>query len=272
MNRPELEFASWPSNTERVCRSMVRAYVSVFVNVHVVDRLSFSTIELTALASEFSNVVVPALALRSQISFNLTQGQFTGFTPTTFENSEANAVNSIVENDNRSTTWTFTNTLTYARTMERHTLSVLLGQEANSSSGRFITGGISGLYNDDPANRYIQDGLGSASSKTVNTTGFFDRLLSFFGKADYNYGEKYYASVTLRRDGSSKFGTDNRWGTFPAFNVGWRASRESFFPQDGFFSNAMLRFGWGITGNQRIPGGRIVSALGGGTGDTFYDI
>ncbi|OLD60487.1 MAG: hypothetical protein AUF60_00980 [Gemmatimonadetes bacterium 13_1_20CM_69_28] len=216
--------------------------------------------------------VVPALALRSQFSFNLTQGQFTGFTPTTFENSEANAVNSIVENDNRSTTWTFTNTLTYARTMERHTLSVLLGQEANSSSGRFITGGISGLYNDDPANRYIQDGLGSASSKTVNTTGFFDRLLSFFGKADYNYGEKYYASVTLRRDGSSKFGTDNRWGTFPAFNVGWRASRESFFPQDGFFSNAMLRFGWGITGNQRIPGGRIVSALGGGTGDTFYDI
>src|SRR5438552_11140209 len=69
--------------------------------------------------------VVPALALRSQFSFNLTQGQFTGFTPTTFENSEANAVNSIVENDNRSTTWTFTNTLTYARTMERHTLSVL---------------------------------------------------------------------------------------------------------------------------------------------------
>src|SRR5207253_1056851 len=119
--------------------------------------------------------VVPALALRSQFSFNLTQGQFTGFTPTTFENSEANAVNSIVENDNRSTTWTFTNTLTYARTMERHTLSVLLGQEANSSSGRFITGGISGLYNDDPANHYIQDGLGSASSKTVNTTGFFDR-------------------------------------------------------------------------------------------------
>src|SRR2546430_13760899 len=55
--------------------------------------------------------VVPALALRSQFSFNLTQGQFTGFTPTTFENSEANAVNSIVENDNRSTTWTFTNTL-----------------------------------------------------------------------------------------------------------------------------------------------------------------
>src|SRR5207248_8537664 len=78
--------------------------------------------------------VVPELSLRSQFSFNLTQGQFTGFTPTTFENSEANAVNGINQNDSRSTTWTITNTVTYARTLERHNLSVLLGQEANSSS------------------------------------------------------------------------------------------------------------------------------------------
>ena len=216
--------------------------------------------------------VLPELALRSQFSFNLTQGQFTGFTPTTFENSEANSVNAINQNDSRTTTWTITNTLTYARTIERHTFSVLLGQEANSSSGRFMSGGISGLLNDAPSSRYIDDALGSASSKTVSSTGFFDRLLSVFGKADYNYGEKYYVSATLRRDGSSKFAKSHQWGTFPAFNVGWRASRESFFPQDGFFSNVMLRFGWGVTGNQRIPGGRIVAKFGGGTGDTFYDI
>jgi len=60
-------------------------------------------------------------------------------------------------------------------------------------------------------------------------------------------------SGTLRRDGSSKFGPGHKWGTFPGFNVGWRLSRESFFPQEGFFSNVMLRFGWGITGNQLIP-------------------
>jgi len=226
-----------------------------------------------AIGNMFGRLAVgPQLALRSQFSFNLTQGQFSGFNPTTFENSEANAVNSINQNNNRSTTWTFTNTVTYARTMDRHNLSLLLGQEANSSSGRFMAAGISGLLNDAPQSRYIDDALGSASSKTISSSGFFDRLLSFFGKADYNYGEKYYVSATLRRDGSSKFGPDHRWGTFPAFNVGWRASRESFFPQDGFFSNVMLRFGWGVTGNQRIPGGRIVAKFGGGTGDTFYDI
>src|SRR6266566_1993170 len=216
--------------------------------------------------------VMPTLSIRSQFSFNLFQSQFTGFTPTTFENSEANAVNSIAQNDNRTTSWTITNTLNYGKVFNRHSVAVLIGQEANSSNGRFMAGGISGLLNDAPQSRYIDDALGSAASKTVNSTGFFDRLLSYFGKADYNYAEKYYASVTVRRDGSSKFAVDNRWGTFPAFNVGWRLTRESFFPQDGFFSNVMLRVGYGVTGNQQIPGGRIVAKFGGGTGDTFYDI
>ncbi|HXG98074.1 MAG TPA: SusC/RagA family TonB-linked outer membrane protein, partial [Gemmatimonadales bacterium] len=181
-----------------------------------------------------SFAIRPALSARSQFSFNLTQSQFTGFNPTTFENAEANATNGINQNDGRTTTWTFTNTLTYGRTFAaRHNLNLLLGQEANSSSGRFMSGGISGLLNDNPADRYIDESLGQASTKTVSSSGYFDRLLSFFGKADYNYGERYYASVTVRRDGSSKFAPGHRWGTFPAFNVGWRLSRESFFPQEG---------------------------------------
>ena len=227
-----------------------------------------------AIGNVFSSFAIrPALSVRSQFSFNLTQSQFTGFNPTTFENAEANATNGINQNDGRSTTWTFTNTLTYGRTFAaRHNLNLLLGQEANSSTGRFMSGGISGLLNDALADRYIDESLGQASTKTVSSSGYFDRLLSFFGKADYNYAERYYASVTVRRDGSSKFAEGHRWGTFPAFNVGWRLSRESFFPQDGFFSNVMLRFGYGVTGNQNIPGGRIVAKFGGGTGDTFYDI
>src|SRR3989440_7725675 len=135
-----------------------------------------------------------------------------------------------------------------------------------------MTGSIAGLLNDDPASRYIQDALGVASTKDVSSSGSFDRLLSFFGKADYNYAQRYYASATLRRDGSSKFAPSHRWGTFPAFNVGWRASRESFFPQNGFFSKGMVRFGWGETGNQQISGGRIVGQFGGDPRGTFYDI
>jgi len=216
--------------------------------------------------------VMPALSARTRFSFNLGQGSFRGFNPTTFENSEAGTVNSINENNSRSTEWTFTNTLTYVQTSPRHNLSVLLGHEAISNTSRFMAGSIAGLLNEDPSSRYIDDALGSASTKNVSSTGTFDRLLSFFGRADYNYAQRYYVSATLRRDGSSKFGKGNQWGTFPGFNLGWRASRESFFPQNGFFSNVMLRFGWGITGNEQVTGGRVVAKFGGSRGDTFYDI
>jgi TonB-linked SusC/RagA family outer membrane protein len=226
-----------------------------------------------ALGNAFAKFALrPELMLRSQFSFNLFQQEQTTFNPTTFENSEANATNSITQTDDRNTSWTWTNTLTYGRAFGPHNLAVLVGQEANSSNGRLLYGGISGLINDSPDDRYITDALGLASSKTDSSSGSFDRLLSVFGKADYNYAEKYYASVTVRRDGSSKFAPGNQWGTFPAFNVGWRLSRESFFPQGGFFSNVLLRFGYGTTGNQQIPGGRILSQFGGGSGDTFYDI
>ena len=216
--------------------------------------------------------LVRNLAFKTRFSFNVFQQGQNGFTPITPENSEPNTVNGIFDNERRGTDWTISNTLNYNWTTASHNLTALLGQEAHSETQRFITGSIAALLNDDPSSRYIQDALGSAASKNVSSTGSLDRLLSFFGKADYNYAQRYYASATLRRDGSSKFAPSHRWGTFPAFNVGWRASRESFFPQNGFFSNVMVRFGWGETGNQQIPGGRIVAQFGGDRGDTFYDI
>jgi TonB-linked SusC/RagA family outer membrane protein len=212
------------------------------------------------------------LTFKTRFSFNLFQGNFKGFTPTTWENSEPVRVTGLNQNENRGTDWTFTNTLNYAWTTQSHNVAVLVGQEANQSTGRFMAGSISGLLSEEPSKRYIDDALGSASTKNITTSGTYDRLLSLFAKADYNYQQRYYFSATLRRDGSSKFAPGNQWGTFPGFNVGWRASRESFFPQNGFFTNVMVRFGWGITGNQQVPGGRIVAQYGGGRADAFYDV
>jgi len=213
-----------------------------------------------------------SVAFKTRFGFNLGQGSFKGFTPITPENSEPGTTNSITENYSRSTDWTWTNTLNYVGSVGRHNVAVLVGQEANENTDRFIAAGISGLLSTELSRRYIQDALGSAASKDVSSTGSIGRLVSFFGKADYNFGERYYLSVTLRRDGSSRLGPSHRWGTFPAFNAGWRISRESFLAGSDFFSNVMLRFGWGVTGNQRIPSGRIVSVFGGSRGDTFYDI
>jgi len=216
--------------------------------------------------------VAQGLSLRTRFGFNLGQGAFRGFTPITPENSEPSLTNSIAENSSRFTDWTWSNTLNYRRAFDRHNLTLLLGQEANKNTNRFIAGSMSRLLSEDENARYLQDALGDAASKSVNSTGGTGALVSVFGKADYNFADRYFLSLTLRRDGSSRLGPANRWGTFPAVGLGWRLSQEPFFGEDGFFSNIMLRFGWGITGNQQIPSGRIVAQFGGTRGDTYYDV
>jgi TonB-dependent starch-binding outer membrane protein SusC len=212
------------------------------------------------------------LTVRSQLGFNMGQIAFDGFTAANPENSEATFTNAIDENSTRFTEWTWTNTARYNRRFSQHNVDLLLGQEANEATNRFITASMANLLSTDPNARYIQDALGDAATKNVSSTGFQSTLLSFFGKIDYSFADRYVASFTVRQDGSSRLGPNNRWGTFPAVGLGWRLSREPFMQNSPLFSDLMLRFGWGITGNQLIPAGRIVSQFGGGRNQTYYDI
>lgn len=213
-----------------------------------------------------------SLSLNTRFGFNLGQGSFKGFTATTPENSEVTAIDAINENYNLFTEWTWSNTLNFTKVVNAHNLTMLLGQEANLAQNRFETGTCSNLLNTGVDSRYIQDALCDPTTKNVASSGGKSSLLSFFGKADYNYNDRYYASLTVRRDGSSRLGPEHRWGTFPAVGLGWRLSREGFLANSSTFSNVMLRFGWGVTGNQQIPPGRIVDQFGGDRSDTFYDI
>lgn len=213
------------------------------------------------------------ISATSRLGFNLQETSGSGFTPITPENSEPGTVVSISEFTNRNTDWTWSNTVNFADTFaEDHNVTVLVGQEANGQDFRTINGSIAGLLNTDPSSRYIQDALGDPDTKNVSSDGFKARLLSFFGKVDYNFAERYYLSATIRRDGSSRLGPANQWGTFPAFSIGWRASNESFLQDTDLISNLMIRFGYGVTGNQQIPAGSTLNQFGGDVGDTFYNI
>jgi TonB-linked SusC/RagA family outer membrane protein len=209
---------------------------------------------------------------RSSLGFNLAQQGFTGFGPIFPENAEATFINNITENTNQFTEWGWSNTLRYVKSLGSHSFNILLGQEAGQSNSRFIQGTMSNLLNDAVDSRYIQDALGDASTKNVFSTGGKSAILSVFGKADWNYSDRYVASFTLRRDGSSRLAPDHQWGTFPAFGLGWRITNEPFLSHNSVFSDVMIRYGWGITGNQQIPSGRIVSTFGGNRGDTYYDV
>ncbi len=217
--------------------------------------------------------ITEQLQATTRFGFNLNEQSFSGFNPISPELSEPSFSNSINENYSTFRDWTWSNTLQYANTFgDQHSLNVLVGHEANENRSRFNASAINNLITTSIDARYIQDAIGDPATKNVSSSGSTGALLSFFGKVDYNFAQRYHASVTLRRDGSSRLGPNNRWGTFPAFSVGWRLSEEAFLQDSDFFTNVMLRFGYGVTGNQLIPTGRIVSQFGGGRGDTFYDI
>lgn len=209
----------------------------------------------------------------SRLGFNLSESSYRYFNPVAPEDSEPSFTNGIGEGNSVNTDWTWTNTLQYIDSFAgQHNVDVLLGQEANEFQYRGLNGSIGQLLNTNESSRYIQDALADPSTKNVSSGGFKASLLSFFGKVAYNFDQRYFFDVTVRRDGSSRLGSSNQWGTFPAASLGWRVSNESFLQDSELISNLMIRAGYGITGNQAIPAGRTVNQYGGSVGDTFYNI
>ncbi|MDR1258672.1 MAG: TonB-dependent receptor [Tannerellaceae bacterium] len=156
---------------------------------------------------------------------------------------------------NRQGTLIWNNTLNYSFNLNNHAFDVLVGHEQTDMTQDYQSYMRDGYDSLDKDYMYIFTGT---SGITLNSSGGTNsatqyRLLSYFGKANYNYNNKYLASFTLRHDGSSRFGANNRFATFPAFSLGWRISEEDFFKSAvPFVSDLKLRYGWGMTGNQNI--------------------
>jgi TonB-linked SusC/RagA family outer membrane protein len=213
------------------------------------------------------------LRLGTNLGVDVGEGNSRGFNPIFPENSEPTLVNSIFENNNTFTNWTWNSTLTFQESFaDRHNIDLLVGQEMNRGRSRFVSASMANLVTTDVNARYIQPAIGDPATRDVVSGGGVGSLLSWFGKADYNFDQRYYLSFTLRRDGSSRLGPESKWGTFPAFSAGWRLSQEAFMADNSSLTNVMLRFGWGVTGNQNIAAGRTVDHFGGGVGSSFYDI
>ncbi|OOQ56746.1 SusC/RagA family TonB-linked outer membrane protein [Mucilaginibacter pedocola] len=142
------------------------------------------------------------------------------------------------------------NQLTYSLNLNKHKISVLAAHEQIKVMNRSLSGSRQGYALENINYAYLNAG----STNIANGGGGSgNALLSVFGRVNYSYNDRYIASVTLRRDGSSRFGSNNRYGTFPAASIGWRASEESFVKENlPFISDLKLRYGWGKTGNQEI--------------------
>ncbi|RAV29563.1 SusC/RagA family TonB-linked outer membrane protein [Sinomicrobium soli] len=153
--------------------------------------------------------------------------------------------------------WTWTNTAQYDLALDKHTLNFLAGMEMFREDYENTWQRKEDFLIETPDYMYPDAGTGEAYNGGSATAY---SLLSYFGKISYDYDARYLFSATLRHDGSSRFGKNNRFGTFPAFSAGWRISNEAFAGKSlPFFSDLKLRLGWGQTGNQEISNEAIYS-------------
>lgn len=185
----------------------------------------------------------------------------------------------------QNTTWQVDNTLTYDKTIGKHTFGVVLGQSAMKFKGDELGGNRNFLINPNkPSINYATGQVELGKDENGNITGataYFGvyggpytehRMSSLFGRVSYNYDERYMFQATVRRDGSSRFGRNNKYGTFPSVSVGWNITNEEFMQDTkDWLNNLKFRASWGKNGNDAIPdfGYSALTTAGGNTNYFF---
>lgn len=176
-----------------------------------------------------------------------------------------NKPNNLDENRGEGMNFTFTNTLNYVKTFaQKHNVNFLLGAESISSKSSAIGGSRQNFDKSSSGFQYLDYGSLTNIYNSGSASQF--NLVSFFSSASYNYDGKYFATATLRADGSSRFGPSNKWGYFPSVSAGWMISQENFLKDVNWISEFKLRGSWGQAGNQEIPNNTyqtLVSESGG---------
>ncbi len=164
--------------------------------------------------------------------------------------------------------WQVENVFTYNQVYnEKHNLSLVLGQSAQKYKYRYLSGTDYNLLELDPSKANINSAIADRDKERVDggTGGYnFTALASYFGRVDYNFDERYMAQFTIRRDGSSKFGPNHKWATFPAVSLGWNILNEPYLNRPEWFDSFKLRFSWGKNGNENIGNFRYASLMSGG--------
>lgn len=172
------------------------------------------------------------------------------FDPTWGTLNRISGINSLSVSNENIANWTMNNLLNYENQFgENHFLTAMLGFEAIKNSYKGIHSNEANFPVQQRELIYIGNGLGNEITSQGESTS---TLASFFGRVNYDYMNKYYLSATIRRDGSSRFTGDNKWGNFYSLSAGWIIKQEPFLREVSWLENLKLRAGYGAIGNQEI--------------------
>lgn len=191
---------------------------------------------------------LPSLKFKSNVGLNIYSMQSTDFDPTFAEGNANRVVNALTQTDIDYFDVNWENTLDFSRKFKNHQFGALIGNTMQTSKTSLLSGYRESFANNEEYLQYLD--AGSANDRSRGNLREWS-LLSYFGRINYDYNDKYLVSLNARYDGSSRFGESNRWGFFPSASAGWRISKEEFF-NISFIDDLKFRASWGQLGNQDI--------------------
>ncbi|KAA2240381.1 TonB-dependent receptor [Chitinophaga agrisoli] len=214
---------------------------------------------------------VKGLRIRSSVGSKVSFWGGETFTPVSWLNSSTiRSVNSFQRTNNQRFDYNLENTISYNKSFGLHDLTLLVGQGAyldNHVRGTDVT------YSNLPVNNFKDAALTfkvpTDQVKAIGTENWDHKVSSLFARLNYTYDEKYLFTGVIRRDGSSRFGDNNRYGYFPSFSMGWVTSKENFWPQNRVVDFLKIRGGYGVVGNDNIGDGAYLPMIVSGRNYAF---
>ena len=231
----------------------------------------FTNIRL--MGSAFIDImIVKGLNFRSTAGGTWQDAHQVNYTFATYENSENTATPNLYEQSDYYADWVWTNALTFDKVFGQHKILAVAGYEAvKYGIHRQLSAQRSGYFSNAVDFRTLTNGQTISAANSYMDTPI--TLLSMFLKADYGFMDKYLLSATIRRDGSSVFGTSNKYGVFPSVSAGWRISEEEFLKGLSFISDLKIRGSYGTMGNQlAVTPQNQYFLYGGEANSSFYDL
>ena len=214
---------------------------------------------------------IKGLKIRSTVGAKMAFWGTESFSPLSYLNSSSiNSRTSYYRANNRNLNWNIENTVSYTRKFNQHDVTLLAGPGAYSDGG---SRNVNITYYNVPAENFDDASVNYNVPADQRVAGAGDGqdhyVSSLFSRLNYAYGDKYLFQALVRRDGSSRFGSNNKFGIFPSFSAGWVPTKEDFFPVTKAINFLKIRGGYGVVGSEQIGDFAFVSTIGGGRSYAF---
>ncbi|MCG2462505.1 TonB-dependent receptor [Flavobacteriaceae bacterium F89] len=244
---------AWDENTNnygtRTFNAIEGSNPAMLIDHSQYDRLSWTNRIVGNTSVSVRDIFISGLSFKSRFGYDNNTIKGKGYYPEFYVDTNTyNQESSLYQNERNLISMLWSNYFSYEKIIGKHSINAMLGTEMQNFENEYVSGTVYDVPN-DPNQMYF-DLASNLERKALEGNFKESRLLSYFGRVNYKFLDRYILTATLRADGSSKFLGDNRWGIFPSAAVAWDLMKEPSMQGNNVISNLKLRSGWGIVGNQ----------------------